>query len=81
VTKVKPATRWQVYWRNWLPSRELRCEICGRKVSTLLPRDHPHRATIDHIYPRGQGGSNALDNLQVACRRCNQAKADHYPWF
>jgi len=40
--------------------------------------------TLDHIVPISQGGTNAEDNLQTLCRRCNGAKAskntiDHRP--
>ncbi len=28
--------------------------------------------SIDHIYPQSWGGSDDLDNLALACRRCNQ---------
>ena len=28
--------------------------------------------TIDHIYPQSLGGSDDMDNLALACRRCNE---------
>ncbi|GAX41800.1 HNH endonuclease [Tolypothrix sp. NIES-4075] len=28
--------------------------------------------TIDHIYPQSLGGSDDVDNLALACRRCNE---------
>ncbi len=40
------------------------CTYCGS----------PNDLTIDHIVPLSQGGSNAVDNLTVACRRCNTSK-------
>ena len=30
------------------------------------------RFTIDHITPKSLGGSDELENLALACRRCNQ---------
>jgi hypothetical protein len=46
-----------------------RCEYCR------LPA-HGQVATfpIDHIIPRTQGGSSALDNLALACPHCNARK-------
>lgn len=34
------------------------------------------RLEIDHVQPRSRGGSNRVSNLVIACRACNQAKAD-----
>lgn len=31
-------------------------------------------ATIDHIIPKAEKGSNAKANLVVACRKCNQER-------
>lgn len=30
--------------------------------------------TIDHLIPRSLGGSDELDNLALACRRCNERR-------
>jgi 5-methylcytosine-specific restriction endonuclease McrA len=45
------------------------CEYCHspEKISTS-------RFTIDHIKPRSLGGSDDLDNLALACSRCNQRR-------
>lgn len=60
--------------RQQLASRDggSHCFYCGRhmKLSTL---------TIDHVRPRSKGGTDALENLRLACEPCNQAKADQ-PW-
>lgn len=34
------------------------------------------RFTVDHVIPITQGGSDALDNLALACFHCNRRKAD-----
>ena len=46
---------------------EGRCAICGQ----FVPYDE---FTIDHIVPLAKGGGNEPDNLQCACRFCNQLK-------
>ena len=61
---ISPALKQQVRQRaNRL------CEYCHspEKISTA-------RFTIDHIYPRSLGGSDDLDNLALACSRCNQRR-------
>ncbi|RSN51945.1 RNA-guided endonuclease IscB [Actinomadura sp. WAC 06369] len=42
-----------------------RCAYCG---TTGVP------VNIDHIHPRGRGGSDRITNLTLACVPCNQAK-------
>lgn len=43
------------------------CAICGMPVSKT-------KMTIGHKIPLSQGGTNAIDNLMLACLSCNQAK-------
>lgn len=51
-----------------------KCIHCNRKL-TLSPDGTPGpSATLEHIVPRTHGGTNALDNLAVACRGCNGQK-------
>jgi hypothetical protein len=33
---------------------------------------------IDHILPVSRGGTNAIDNVQPLCRKCNSEKLDSY---
>lgn len=49
-----------------------RCAICGK----FVPYDS---FTVDHIIPLAKGGTNAMDNLQVACSVCNLIKQDILP--
>lgn len=37
-------------------------------------------ATIDHVIPRAQGGTNARQNLVLACYPCNLRKGDSNPY-
>lgn len=46
---------------------EGRCAYCGSRHENL---------TIDHMTPRDMGGTNADDNLQPMCGRCNRKKAN-----
>ena len=51
-----------------------KCIHCGRNLtleSDGKARDH---ATVEHIVPRHHGGTDDLENLAIACARCNQDK-------
>lgn len=45
------------------------CEYCHS-----LERLSANRFTIDHLIPRSLGGSDELENLALACRRCNERR-------
>jgi hypothetical protein len=78
---VPVSTRTQIPWLAGdvgvvgLPQRLLEhhgphCAYCGRTIN-------PEAATLDHVRPRkGQKAYDRLDNLVIACRDCNAAKAD-----
>ncbi|MGM7776123.1 HNH endonuclease [Arthrobacter sp. KNU-44] len=36
----------------------------------------PPSAEVDHIVAHANGGQDALDNVAVCCRRCNQSKGN-----
>jgi 5-methylcytosine-specific restriction endonuclease McrA len=61
---ISEATRQSVRERaNYL------CEYC-HSIELLSA----NRFTIDHIVPRSLGGSDDIDNLALACRRCNERR-------
>ena len=57
--------------RDWLlKTHGPICAYCGVKYS-------PRSLTLDHVTPRkGQSAYDRRDNLVLACKRCNTAKAD-----
>lgn len=55
-----------------------KCLHCGRK---LVVRDDGRamgQATLEHVWPQSQGGSDAPDNLAVACSSCNREKGTRH---
>ncbi len=49
-----------------------KCAYCGKR----LEGTDWH---IDHVIPKAHGGSDSIDNLLPACRRCNTLKKDRTP--
>ena len=56
-------------WLALLSAHEWACLYCGQVVAL----------EVDHIIPVRVGGSDALDNLAPACRRCNASKGAKLP--
>ncbi|GGH72733.1 hypothetical protein GCM10010978_09920 [Compostibacillus humi] len=57
-----------IYEVLWIFSEPC-CAYCGKEVPE-------QDRTLDHITPIKYGGSNTFDNVMMACRSCNSAKAD-----
>lgn len=74
--RLKLLTKWEE------EQGSLKCVYCGQdhleKVTDgVEPR---YQATLDHVMPRARGGAEFdEDNLVVACRPCNEKKADDLP--
>jgi hypothetical protein len=48
------------------------CGWCGQK--TRADMGWQNSATIEHVTPRSEGGSNKVTNLMSACARCNRLR-------
>lgn len=53
-------------------SQRGKCWWCGEKVGK--------KYDVDHRIPLSRGGSNAAENLVIACVRCNRSKNARMPW-
>jgi 5-methylcytosine-specific restriction endonuclease McrA len=57
-----------------------RCAYCLRQLAYTVIGERPicslsnARPTIDHFIPTSAGGSNTVDNMVIACYRCNNKK-------
>lgn len=60
-----PCTR-----KNLLLRDGLQCQYCSE---LFKEKD----LTIDHVLPKSKGGLCSWDNAVIACRRCNQQKANY----
>lgn len=58
-----------------------KCCYCGVKL--VMPRgirwarneaNHRHAATFEHLRRKADGGNDRLDNLALACRKCNGSR-------
>lgn len=51
------------------------CNICGDEIDLTLDRNDNMALSMDHLIPRYYGGTNAIENLRPAHRRCNSSKS------
>lgn len=49
-----------------------KCYLSGRPIDTHDTKNY----NLDHVIPTAKGGTNEFDNMGVACRQANIAKAD-----
>ena len=71
-----------INWKQIADDYGMRCAICGCEVdptdtwinengTKCYGRRYP---TVDHIIPLRHGGTDTLDNVQLACKHCNSSK-------
>ena len=60
----------------------LHCHWCGRDVlfGGHAKAQDGRTATREHIVPRAAGGSDTSDNLELACKRCNNERDVDTSW-
>lgn len=55
-----------------------RCFLCDREMTTAGSTEET-AITVDHVKPLNRGGSNHIDNMILACKACNEQRANAYP--
>ena len=55
-----------------------KCIHCGSKLVVADDGRSLGEATLEHIRPQAQGGTNDVRNLAVACARCNRQKGKRH---
>ncbi len=56
---------------------ERRIELNGSECCWCCKKLNREDITVEHLIPKSLGGSNAFDNLYLACRHCNQSRGNH----
>ena len=67
------STYQQVSWRG-RAAWQGRCIHCRRQLLVDLEGEPIGDVTVEHIVPRRHGGGDDLENLALACGRCNHQK-------
>lgn len=49
------------------------CQYCHTRFKS-------QELTLDHVYPKSQGGETSWENIVAACAPCNNKKADKLPF-
>jgi 5-methylcytosine-specific restriction endonuclease McrA len=60
--------------RNGEPVLEGKCIHCLKKLSLDLDGRPLGGPTLEHIVPSNHGGTDDVENLSIACARCNSEK-------
>lgn len=55
-----------------------KCIHCNSKLVIADDGRALGEATLEHVWPETQGGTNEVTNLAVACARCNREKGSRH---
>jgi hypothetical protein len=68
---IKRRRRWVLLW-----AQRCICPACDGVLNPSAKKLGPDYPTLDHMVPQHRFGANAMSNLLVKHRRCNEARAD-----
>jgi hypothetical protein len=80
----KNANKWKVDPAEYLKLCGETCACCGSQLDYGLGQNNQDKSDVntpstDHIKPRSEGGTNAIENLCIICNRCNLLKNNSTP--
>jgi 5-methylcytosine-specific restriction endonuclease McrA len=55
-----------------------RCIHCNKKLLFSLSGEPLSEGSLEHILPQTHGGTDDLNNLAIACKRCNHQKGKRH---
>ena len=55
-----------------------KCIHCNTRLVIAEDGRSLGEATLEHVWPETQGGTNDVENLAVACARCNREKGTRH---
>lgn len=73
-TRGKRSIRRRLIERQGLECFYCHCELVEPTTNTIVEKLEKVWATIDHLIPRGNGGTHDLDNLVLSCPTCHKER-------
>ena len=59
---------------RWYELGHKRCHYCCRQLNYVS--GYRNSATVEHMFPRSQGGTLAIVNCLVVCKECNEKRGN-----
>jgi 5-methylcytosine-specific restriction endonuclease McrA len=56
------------------------CCWCGNSTVRSKGAANHEKATVEHLWPEFLGGNSAIENLAIACYKCNTARQHAFTW-
>ncbi len=79
-SRNRPRTKRGKAIKAWLFAKSDRCYWCDHPLTLAVDGVWSENlATLEHLIPLSKGGTNGLDNLALACAKCNNERASEEP--
>jgi len=76
---LKSGLYWAIKYAKWIylrtrlaEAQNWKCCWCGHDCNDIA--GHKRQATVEHVTPKSEGGTNDPDNLAMACASCNNKR-------